>query len=137
LVAAHPHLNLELDTRDADAAQTPRDIATGRGHAAFSADLAARILAAAAAPSSAAGGGGNDGGGSSAGAAAAAAMKTPVAATGQLCNICYCSEHGEGSVGVACDRDHFLCSECFTAYVESESDTVGAANSHILLCDLQ
>jgi hypothetical protein len=87
--------------------------------------LAARIFAAVA-PLSAAGGGngGDDGGRDSAAATAAAAMKTPVAAAEQLCNIFYSSEHGEGSKGVACDQGHFVWSECLTAFVESEFDTM-------------
>ena len=50
-------------------------------------------------------------------------MKVPVAAGDKLCNICFSSEHEAGTIGVACDQDHFICQECFSAYVESESNT--------------
>jgi len=49
-------------------------------------------------------------------------MKTPVDAAGKLCNICYMDEHDAGTIGVACDNDHFMCQECFSSWVESESD---------------
>ena len=40
LVAAHPQgLHYDIETRDVDATQTPRDIAIGRGHTAFCDDL--------------------------------------------------------------------------------------------------
>ena len=47
-----------------------------------------------------------------------------MAAGSQLCNICYSDEHEPGTIGVACDAGHFICSDCFAAYVTSESDTV-------------
>jgi len=147
LVAAHPQgLHYDIETRDVDATQTPRDIAIGRGHTAFCDDLSVYFPPVADGTSSGISngvtvskGGGGEGGGdaaqgavssssnssnSSSSSSSSSAMKAPMSAAGQSCNICYCSDHGDGSVGVACDRDHFLCSECFTAYVESESDTV-------------
>ena len=117
LVTAHPSLNLEIETNE-DAAQTPEDIAQGRGHTAFRSTLQGLISS-----SSAAAGGGGGGAASSssssssssassAGAAAAAsavpaassAMKVPVSAEGKLCNICYSDEHDAGTMGVACDQ---------------------------------
>lgn len=136
LVAAHPQgVNHEIETRDVDATQTPRDIAIGRGHTAFCDDLTVYFPSTAAATSSSASGascgqpttGGAAGGAEasqSAVSSSSSSMKAPISADGQLCNICYCTDHADGSVGVACDNNHFLCSECFTSYVESESDTV-------------
>ena len=47
-----------------------------------------------------------------------------MAAGSQLCNVCYSDEHEPVTIGVACDSGHFICGECFAAYVASESDTV-------------
>ena len=55
----------------------------------------------------------------------------PVAASGQLCNICYSDDHNAGAIGVACDNGHFLCADCFCAYVGSECDTDGKPQSII------
>lgn len=49
-------------------------------------------------------------------------MKVPVAADGKLCNICYMDEHEAGMMGVACDNDHFVCSDCFAEWVRAETD---------------
>mmetsp|Transcript_14652 Transcript_14652/g.33141 ORF Transcript_14652/g.33141 Transcript_14652/m.33141 type:complete len:269 (-) Transcript_14652:32-838(-) len=49
-------------------------------------------------------------------------MKTPVPAAGKLCRICYTQDHDEGTLAVACDNDHYLCQECFSGWVRSESD---------------
>ena len=57
--------------------------------------------------------------GSKSAVSAAAAMKVPVAADGKLCNICYMDEHEAGMMGVACDNDHFVCSDCFAEWVSS------------------
>ena len=133
LVASHPGLNLELETNE-DAAQTPLDIAQGRGHKAYCAALQALMSSnstassgsstiSASAPAAAS---------SSAVQVASSSMKVPVAAMGRLCNICYSDDHEADDVGVACDEDHFLCQECFTGYVQSESDTEGSPQSVVL-----
>lgn len=139
-MAAHPQgINHDIETRDVDATQTPRDIAIGRGHTAFCDDLTVYFPnSTASAPATLSSASGASSGQPMTGAAAEGAessqiavsssssssMKAPISADGQLCNICYCTDHADGSVGVACDSGHFLCSECFTSYVESESDTV-------------
>jgi hypothetical protein len=126
LVAKYPTLNLELETSE-DAAQSPLDISQGRGHKAFTDSLRAAVDASKA--SSSAGAASSSSSSSTAESSSAvpsesAAMKTPVNAKGKLCNICYCTEDKDDSIGVACDNDHFLCQDCFTSYVTSESDTV-------------
>ena len=129
----YPELDLSVETAE-DACQTAVDIALGHGHSAFAARLRSLLssaatqapecaLAASATPTTAAA--------AAAGAAPAHGPPGPVAASGQLCNICYSDEHDAGAVGVACDNGHFLCSECFCAYVGSESDTEGNPQSVI------
>jgi hypothetical protein len=123
----YPALDLGVETVE-DACQTAVDIALGRGHGAFAARLRSLLpttatdAPAAAAPSAAA---------AAAPTAPAGGLSAPVAAAGQLCNICYSDDHDASAVGVACDNGHFLCSECFCAYVGSESDTEGKPQSII------
>jgi len=115
----YPTLSLEVDTAE-DAAQSPLDIATGRGHADFCAELRATIDASKVTAGSHL---------SSMALAPSAAMKVPVAMQSKLCNICYSEEHAPGTLGVGCDNDHFLCQECFCSYVDSESDTTSNPQS--------
>ena len=135
-MADHPAIDLELETNE-DAAQTSLDIAQGRGHKAYCTTLQGLLKSATSSSGGGGGGGGSgglDGGGggggggkggssSSAVQAASSAMKVPVAAGDKLCNICFSNEHDAGTMGVSCDEDHFICQECFSAYVQSESNT--------------
>mmetsp|Transcript_71647 Transcript_71647/g.135105 ORF Transcript_71647/g.135105 Transcript_71647/m.135105 type:complete len:379 (+) Transcript_71647:91-1227(+) len=146
LAAWHPTLNLELETNEADATQTPADIALGRGHTAYRAALQALLpqhaataatAGSGATPSSSSASSSSSSSSSAAAAASAtpaasSSMKVPVAAEGKLCNICYSDEHDAGSLGVACDEDHFLCQDCFTSYVSSECDTEGSPQVVVL-----
>mmetsp|Transcript_16344 Transcript_16344/g.41215 ORF Transcript_16344/g.41215 Transcript_16344/m.41215 type:complete len:490 (+) Transcript_16344:41-1510(+) len=109
LITAHPNLNLVLETNE-DASQVPTDIAIGRGNTAYAKFLQEAI--AKKAPSSA----------TSKVEAPSSAMKMPVSAEGKLCNICYMEDHEAGTMGVACDNDHFICQECFSQWVASETD---------------
>ena len=132
----YPELDLSVETVE-DACQTPVDIALGRGHSAFAARLRSLLSTAATpapecAPAAAATPAAAGGGGAAAAAAAPAhGPSGPVSASGQLCNICYSDEHDADAIGVACENGHFLCSECFCAYVGSESDTEGNPQSVI------
>lgn len=135
----YPELDLSVATVE-DACQTAIDIAVGRGHSTFAARLRSLVPAAAApaaadtAPAAAAAAAPAT---AAAAAPAAAAVGPssgplePIPASGRLCNICYSDDHDAGAVGVACDNDHFLCGECFCAYVSSESDTEGKPQSII------
>ena len=105
LVAAHPTLDLELETNE-DAPQTPLDIAQGRGHVAYRITLQGLLASSQAMQHMTSGGGSSA---SSAVHAASAAMKVPVEAEDKLCNICFMNEHDAGTKGVACDEDHFIC----------------------------
>ncbi len=105
LVAAHPTLDLELETNE-DAPQTPLDIAQGRGHTTYRTTLQGLLASSQAMQHMTSGGGSSA---SSAVHAASAAMKVPVEAGSKLCNICFMNEHDAGTKGVACDEDHFVC----------------------------
>jgi len=109
-------LNLELETSE-DAAQTPEDIARGRGVKAYLEHLRERIDSAtksapAKIPSS--------------------KMKTPISGVGKTCSICFMDDHEEGTIGVACDNDHFMCEGCFGMYVQTECDVKENPQSVIL-----
>ena len=49
-------------------------------------------------------------------------VQVPVSAAGKECQICLMDEHDEGTQGVACDNEHFMCEVCFGTYVQSECD---------------
>eukprot|EP01043_Picozoa_sp_COSAG02_P050642 COSAG02_NODE_5231_length_4520_cov_70.095454_2_plen_371_part_00 len=132
----YPQLDLGVETVE-DACQTAVDIAIGHGHSAFAARLRSLLSTTTmdtpttAAPATAA---------TSAPAAVATAAAVaipgggpsgPVAASGKLCNICYSNDHSAGAIGVACDNGHFICADCFCAYVGSECDTEGKPQSII------
>jgi len=112
LLTAFPDLDLEVDTDEEAAVQEPTDIAIGRGHTDFVTALHAKLEQQK--PSSASL--------SSLVTAPSSAMKIPVSAAGKLCTICFVDEHKDGLVAVSCDNDHYMCEECFSGWVESESD---------------
>lgn len=104
-------LEYELETNEAEAAQRPIDICRGRGHEAFVQALRAKIdarkastpLAKVTAPSS--------------------TMKVPVPAAGHECQICFSSEYDNPDLmAVCCDNDHYMCAECFSQWVNTQSD---------------
>ena len=101
LVAAHPTLDLELETNeDAPQKKTPLDIAQRCGHTAYRTTLRGLLARSSGGSSS-----DSSGGSSSAVHAASAAMKVPGEAGDKLCNICFMDKHE----GAACDEDHFIC----------------------------
>lgn len=112
LIERFPSLNLELETNE-DAHQVPSDIAIGRGHSEYLKTLQDALAKQKSAQASSS---------TSKVAAPSGMMKLPVSAAGKLCNICYMDEHDEGTIGVACDNDHFMCQECFSQWVATECD---------------